>query len=375
MSSGQGGKARPGATSLLARLRLVDWQHSSAVTVGVLLVLAVFAIGCAHQVTRISDGSTKQERAVSTQAYAAYARARLLERQGDTRAAAASYREVLRLDSAADEAWVRIGALSCERDPAAAGRAFLEAEQLNAESAVLFRAKAQCSLLQRDFAAARTAAAAALRFAPNDPELSQLVIAVQLASGNLEQAARYAWSHVAIFPQDTKGWLLLAASVAGPEGLRAQLHRRAADRISSRYPYATFSPPSQPTARRSLDRSVKSRLDLEHALRTGDDRAVQRAARELGLGTLDLVTRAFELGALEFAHAQATLAGMVQPQDAGIWQQRLMLADLLQDEEQFDQLLKSVPALPSGSKSGEWGPLFEVVRRRTGIDPNWEPDP
>jgi tetratricopeptide (TPR) repeat protein len=358
-----------------ARLLPVDHRHSKLVAVGGMLAIVLLVIGCARQVTRISNGSARQDRSIAAQAYAAYARGRLQERQGDTVAAAASYREVLRLDRAADEAWVRIGALSCERDRAAASRAFFEAEQLNAESATLFRAKAQCSLLHRDFAAARSAAATALQLAPNDPEVSRQVIAVLLASGNLELAMRYAWSHVAVFPNDTNGWVVLAAIVAAPKGLHAQIQRRAAERVSSRYPHATFSLPSPQRGQFSLDRSAKSRLDLEHALRDGDARAVHRAARELGLGTLELISRAFELGALDFAHGQVTLAGMVQPDDARIWLERLTLADLLQSEDEFNQLLASAPTLPRGPNSIEWGPLFELIRRRTSTESTPDSNP
>jgi tetratricopeptide (TPR) repeat protein len=291
-----------------------------------------------------------------------------LERGGDDNGATAAYREVLQLDSASDEAWIRIGILACKKDSSTAEHAFKQAARLRPESAALFRAEAHCSLLHRDFDRAQAAAGAALRLAPTDPELSQLLIQVHLTRGQREEALRLAWSHAAVFPDDTNGWLTLATLVKDPPSLQTQLQRRATQRAPEGRRYAVASPGADSSRLPAVvDMSSKWRLELEHALITGHARNAQHAARELQIGTLELARKARELGAFEFARNQVDLAGAILPDDSRIWQDRLELADLLGDEAGFEQLLRQPPRTHQVTSPREWSTLAEIVRKRTGV--------
>jgi hypothetical protein len=332
------------------------------------LVLS-FIPACAKEVTRIADGRARVERAISPRAYAAYGQARLHERQGELGAARSGYLEVLRLDRAAEEAWIRLGALDCKTDLAAAQRAFDNAADLNPRSAALHRERARCLLQHDDAAAALSAAQTALKVAPQDPEASQLVIILYLASGNRQDALRYAWSHVAVFPNDTSGWLLLASVVNSPSGLGAQIQHLAVDRLPRQYAYVTASP-SQLTSRgeNRIDRAVSARLDLEHGLAANDTRMAQRAARELRLSARDLIEQAYALGALEFACDQAAIAGDVLPDDIALWQTRLRLLYVLRRDAEFDALLRRMPGLLPDTKPADFDRLLELVMLRTGVE-------
>lgn len=356
------------------------------------LLIVVSMLGCKPEITRISDGSTRLERPIAPEAYAAFGRARLLELQGDTRDAIAAYLEVLAYDPEAAEAYVRVGTLSCDTDPAGAVRAFDAAERRNPDSAELHRAKARCALIHRRSQEAARAAARALRLAP-DRESSLLLIEAHRATGQAHGAERIAWAHVAMFPDDSRGWMTLADLVDPRSPIAAQLIHRATRRVptgityipraSERASERASAPGHRPAevvrdgrVTRSttalatpLDVKPAAKLDLDMAFAKGDVRAIHRAARVLGLNTLELVQRAMAAGALEFARAQATIAGQVNPDDFEIWQLRLRLADLLGDDTEFDALLDRPPAPPSRPASQtDLSVLYGVIEDRTGVD-------
>lgn len=325
------------------------------------------ATGCATRVVRISNGSAQAERSIAPQAYAAYARARLNERTGDRRRAISSYEEVLQLDSAADEAWVRLGALRCSDDMTEANRCFANAARINPQSPALRHELALCALSHGDCVSARSNADAAMHLAPRDPVHSRLVIRVYLACGAPEQAERLAWAHVAVYPTDTGGWLSLAKIVEKRPHLQAQLQRRAAERVVRQYAYWTVldTAASRHSPTR-IDLSAAARVELEHALATTDRAAAQRAARELRLGVTELMDLAYDLGALEFAREQAIVAGQIKPHDATIWLRRLDLADRLRNDEEFELLLKQAPPNLTNLGKVDTERLLGLVARRTG---------
>jgi len=315
------------------------------------------SFGCSRNVVRISDSSTTIERSISPRAYAAYARARLHERAGDTSAATASYEEVLRLDRDAAEAWIRLGALRCESNLAQATDAFERAARRNARSAALFHERALCALMHRD-------AEAALRH----PKHSFLVVRIHQTRGATKEAERLLWSHVAVFPNDTAAWRMLANLLPEAQGLRAQVEQRARYRLLRRYPYwAIVDPSTGQLVPTPLGHTAGARVELEHALVTGDPQAAQRTARELGLGILQLISLAKSLGALELTRVQASLAGQIDPNNAEIWLLRLELADLLGDNAEFDRLLTHAPEAALLSSKREIGLLLDTIERRTGL--------
>jgi len=86
----------------VSNLRKPLWIRATAYASVILLGISA----CTRHVTRIADGTARQERAISPEAYATFARARLDEAHGDFAIARKGYRDVLRLDAAADEAWI-----------------------------------------------------------------------------------------------------------------------------------------------------------------------------------------------------------------------------------------------------------------------------
>lgn len=353
---------------------------------GLCLIVGLL-VGCRQEITRISDGSTRLERPIAAEAYAAFGRARLLELQGDTGGAIAAYSEVLDHDSDAAEAYVHVGALSCGTDPAGAVRAFAAAERRSPDLAELHRAKARCALFQGQSQKAELAAARALQLAP-DRESSLLLVEAHRAAGHARQAERCAWAHVAMFPGDSRGWMTLADLVGPRSPLAVQLIHRATRRIPTGLAYiprvsevASAPEPRQagagPEVRATraaapldqpLDIRPAAKLDLDLAFASGDVRAIHRAARVLGLNALELVQRAMAAGAFEFARDQASIAGRVSPDDVEIWQIRLRLADRLADDVEFDALLDQPPTLPSPPASHrDLSVLFGVIEDRTGV--------
>lgn len=326
------------------------------------------AVGCTHEVTRIADGTTRHERAISARAYAAFARGRLQELQGDPAAALLSYHEVLKLDGSAEEAWTRIGAIRCAKDYTASEQAFHQAEQLNPQSGPVFFAKARCALLHGRTDVAAVAARQALRFSPNSPEISLLQIQVQIARGVQRDALRYAWAHVALYPNDSAGWLILSRLTDSPVGAKEHLEPGVRARMPRAMPPTASIELVLPNRRRTPPASHRrSRISLEQAMARHDARAAQRSARELHMGILDLLSAAMELDAIDLAASQANLAGQIQPEDPNLWQLRLMFADLAGDDEQFSLLLQQTPkGSASPSPPVDWTPLLEVIERRTG---------
>lgn len=331
-------------------------------TTSMLGALAVFA-GCRQEITRISDGSTRLERPISAEAYAAFGRARLLELQGDTRAAVEAYLEVIDHDPEAAEAYVRIGALRCPTDSGAAARAFSEAERRSPGSAELQRAMARCALLHHRPRDATAAAAKALQLAP-DRESSLLLIEAHRAADQADEAKRHAWAHVVMFPDHHRGWTTLAELVGPSSPLGAQLMHRAAEHLPTGFGYVE---PTSETRVSRFDTRPAATLDLEVAFASGDARSIHRAARVLGLSTIELIERAMAAGAFEFARGQATIAGQISPDDVMLWQVRLRLADLLGDDAEFEALLNRAPTVTTSQP--DLGLLFRVIQNRTGFPP------
>jgi tetratricopeptide (TPR) repeat protein len=300
-------------------------------------------VGCARQVTRITDGTARSEREIPPRAYATFARARLDEATGNAAGALTGYLEVTRLDSAAFEAWVRIGSIHCKQGDAKESlRAFERAERLNASSATLFVAKASCALAVHDTRSAVAFALNAMQFAPTSQDASRLLVRALDADGRRAEALRYCWAHVATYPNDSAGWQKL--SELAPAELSQQLQRRAAEHSAVLPNAATLSGAAR----------TRAELDLQHGLANHDARLTQRAARALRLGTAALSQVAMRFGALDFAFSEGALAVSIQPDDARYWLRQLVLADWLQDDDAFESLLKHPPT--------SFQPLTEVDR-------------
>lgn len=352
------------------------------------VVLVALTFGCKHDVTRISNGSTRHERPISAAAYAAFGRARLLERAGDVSGAISAYREVLNEDDDAAEAYVRIGALLCQSDPAEAARAFVEAARLAPHLAELHSASAECALQRGKWRQAVAAAERAFELSPDQRTSLLLVDAYQAATRGAD-AKRLAWAHVAVYPNDTLGWSKLAELARDAPSLAAQIRHRAARRVPADVRYSilvdgakTAGPQQGPMAPVQIrgvvrfDRHSAAELDLDAALFVGDTRAIHAAARNLRLSAFELIVRAMDVGALEFARSQAALVGKISPNDATVWQLRLRLADLLGDDAEFEALLAEPPEGNAASGAdADFEELFSIILRRTGFSAEHRPPP
>jgi hypothetical protein len=271
---------------------------------------ALTLLGCARQpVVRVVGGERVEDRAIASEAYAAYLRGSLAESAGDWARARAEYRRVLSWDGASVEARARLGRVECR----ASGRAAaLEAAVSFAPGAELaWLELARCHLSQRRYGLARHAAERAVMIAP-DHEGASLVLAESWARlgdraemerwlGALE--ARAFWTRGA----DGQGPSDQAPNRALREELarvRALLPRDAADRAAVPNRFAA----------------------VDRALVDGDLEAARSAASALMLPASELALRALALGLLTLAQEQADLVASAAPEDVNAWIVRLVVS-------------------------------------------------
>src|SRR5262245_27011835 len=96
------------------------WTRTQRALLKLTLTLTLCS-ACAFQaqpVTRIIDGVEANGRPISDDAYAAYARASVLEAEGKDREALMAYRTALAADSGSSEILARIAAIECRLTPA-----------------------------------------------------------------------------------------------------------------------------------------------------------------------------------------------------------------------------------------------------------------
>jgi tetratricopeptide (TPR) repeat protein len=119
-----------------------------------------------------------------------YLEGTIAEARGDRKAAAARYRAVLAEDPDAAEAWARLGATQCLDARAEADTALARARALAPDLSEPFRATAECDLARGEFAPAATAAQAALARAPEDPDVSAVLVSALEHAGHVDEARR-----------------------------------------------------------------------------------------------------------------------------------------------------------------------------------------
>jgi tetratricopeptide (TPR) repeat protein len=329
-----------------------------------ILTLGCFgAFACQPKVTRIHDGSTLPDRPINTEAYASYLKGRLLEHDGNVRAATLEYVAALKADPKAAEVHVRLGAMHCEGLSEVSERAFGRAESIDPNNVSLWQERANCALKTGRFELARQFAARALHLNPNAPRSCHLLIVANIQDRPLKEssldssippeiranrrreALTLAWSCVSQHPKDSYGWHLLSMLYSGSvrESLLAEAAKQTRQwdvpnhppNLSNRNP--TLYEPTGETRKTNWD-IARANLSLTQALYRGNSIEASKAARILRLNTLQFAIRAYELGAFELAYTEANRAFHVAPDNADAWALTFVLSEILGKSETFSEL-------------------------------------
>lgn len=287
--------------------------------------------GCAafeSPVARTVNGVTTEGRFIEPDAYALYALGALREARGEWRAALGFYERAREIDDRGPEIATRIGAVACRlRDIQLSNQAFTRAERADASYGPLWFELARCRQLRGELEAAHAAALEAVRLDPERDEASLLAADIAEARGDAAAAFR----------------------------LRDALATRAPDSV------------------------VVHRNLLESARRARDDARVQRASealQRLAARTQTRPTRqgvaqalrALELGDLETAKSEASVLLQADPSNGDALVVALAVADLMQDQHAFDQLLDGA-ARPGRAASEEvLTTLAALLSRRVGAE-------
>ncbi|MBS2019949.1 MAG: hypothetical protein JST00_44205 [Deltaproteobacteria bacterium] len=165
----------------------------AAVAIGLALFTSGL-VGCLPQtrVSRVYEGSVRQERYIHPDAYAAFLRGVLAEEAGDAKAALAAYVQAADDDEDDPEVWTRIGEVRCKVDPKddAADKAFAKALAVDPTYAGALAGKARCALVRNRPADAAAAAALAAAQDPKNVALESLYLRARAASDPSDPKAR-----------------------------------------------------------------------------------------------------------------------------------------------------------------------------------------
>jgi hypothetical protein len=308
-------------------------------------------------VTRVADGREFEARAISAEAYGAYARGALLESAGDDQNALAAYEDALAEDSDSPEILARIGATRCRlaRSPndavgRAATQSLARATELDSLSSSAWTETAHCLARRGQL---RQAFEAALRAAGADPVAigSALLVSSRAeAAGELGLARSWLDELVARAPDSREAWLAFAGFAARQADLGRELRARAG------------------LAALGLGTGPSPARDLDAALSQGNLAAARAAAIRLRLGAGELAARLLERGLSEAAMEQASLVSNADPEDVDAWVAGLVSADLRQDRRELERALHAVPTAPSAMSPLAVRLHAELLERVVGPD-------
>jgi tetratricopeptide (TPR) repeat protein len=323
--------------------------------------------GCqGEQVVRVKDGRAYHERSIAPEAYAAYARARLNEAQGNDAAAMRGYEHVLDLDNRAGQAWIRLGALQCRTNPKAAERAWQQASEIAAESPQLWVERARCALARGELKQANDFALQALEFAPSQPQVSLLCANIASRLGNSDHETQLLFGALAMHPANVALLTALATSPTQPPAYQRYATRRL---IRLRPIDETWVPPVYiehshlgPTQRVS---ALHLQEQFEQALSQHDADEALRIATLLGVRPDRLALAAFFWGFDSLAAQQASVLLALNPSDASAWLIALLEADVSGAREKLDELLAHPPQSSSKLEPALLEALFALIQRRT----------
>lgn len=330
-----------------------------------LVVALLTTSGCAFtagSVTRIADGVEHEQAAVSTEAYAYYARGVVLEEQGDLRTALTQFRAALVEDPGSAEVHARVGSVECklaqgdgDSHAERADEEFERAFTLDASSSAAWSLAARCAAHRKRFPDALEKARKAASFDPDSVELSLRVVEYAERCGDLTVA---------------RAWLdgLLARKPDSHEALRAALafaerHGDAARRVRAERELAAHG------------FATKSEHDLHAALRRADLDEARSAAIRLRLSPGALALAAARESTASAAASQAALVLSADPNDSDAWVAALVAADLEGDRAEIERLLRESPTEPSRPNPLALELLAALLERLAGDDARraWDP--
>ena len=333
--------------------------------------LLLLSVSCTTApVLRVSGGKAFEERPISPTAYAAYARARLLEARGDLAAAAAQYKLVLAADPESTEAMVRLAVVYCMSSAEQSAALFSKAEQLDATSAKLWLERASCELRQGQFRAASDDAKRALSIEPALVPALTVVIAASSALNDADAGLVWLRAALAANPSDVRLWNALFEHKRAPRAEQlyaaAQLERlrpRDSSAIPPRRSSGLLHRGTQPDANTTL-----LEFALNHALDHGSVDSARNFATSLGLNPQQMAERALSRGAFSVAAAQSELLLAVNPENSAAWVVGLVAADQLMQSERVAMLLAHLPTQPLDTQSPLVNSLVELLKRRVRLD-------
>ncbi len=291
--------------------------------------LCWLGLGCSvldPPVVRSVDGVATEGRFIEPDAYALYAIAALREAREQWADALATYQRALDIDDRGPEIRTRIGALACKlRQAALADRSFQDARRVGADYGPLWYEMAQCQRSRGALAEAESAAVRAVRLDPERHEASLLAADIAEQRGNQALA-----------------WQLrdaLATHAPGSLAVWRALHAAA-------------------TQRGDEARKARAELALQGLARrpapTPAAGGVPRALAALGRG--DLAT----------AQREAELRLGVDPGNGDALVIALAAADLRQDAEGFESLLRAASEGGTAASSEVLQALQALLARRVG---------
>jgi len=331
------------------------------------LGLLVATTSCGGPVLRVEDGNVNEGRPIRAAAYAAYLQGRIDESRGRLLEAQVWYRRVLELDEDSAEAWARLAWLSCEQAPQRSEEYFERARRISPRLYRLWLLRARCAKLQHHDDLAREYAEQALIFGPTDSEASEVLADICVAQGDLRRARAVAWGLVALDPRRRQSWELLVGVDQLPEAERAHAQANLAQLtlgLRHRGPLSSANGlPITALSRRALRADFNRRLDV--ALVSGDAAVARSLATSLGLSALELIRRALDLGAFDFALAEAEMLNAIDPDHVPTWILALQAADQAKNQEIYRKLLATPPKVQAIRDQDLLRRLGEVIERRT----------
>lgn len=332
-----------------------------------IVALLVSSSGCAltaGTVTRVADGVEQEQSAISTEAYAYFARGVVLEQRGELGAALAAYRAALAEDVGSAELQARVGSLECklaQRDGDAHARkadiCFARAFELDAASSNAWALAARCSARRQRLSDALDQARKAARFDPDSIELSLLVVDYAEKSAELGVARAWLDGLVARAPESHEAWRAALAF--------ARRHGDAARRLRAERALAALGFP------------VASEGDVSAALREGDLERARSAATRLRVSAGGLALLAARDSDAAVAAKQAAIALNADPSDSDAWVAALVAADLSGDIAGIERLLSEDRPEPTAPNPLALELLGSVLERLAGADARraWGPEP
>jgi tetratricopeptide (TPR) repeat protein len=333
-----------------------------------LLALVLLAVNCEPcKVVRVRNGNTFCEREIDPGAYAAYARGQLRELEGHPTAAIREYERVIDLDARAAQAWIRLGALKCRTDPAAAEGAWHAAHELAADSYSLWYERARCAFDRGELRAADSFARRALALGPSDPEVTLLGARIASRMGDTERETALLFGALAVQPSNATLWIALASSPTAPAVHRNHAVRRL---LGLRPIDESWVPPTYLKTKRAdplkrlTVRHLREQLDLALARRNAPE--ATRIAALLGVSSQQLALAALDAGFYSLASDQAGVLLALDPDDTSAWLIAVLAADLSPSETRFRELLSHPPKVSAALDNAFSAALLELVRRVAG---------